>query len=243
MVLLGTIINAVAIIVGTLLGKVLTKIPENTKRTVMQVIGLSVIILGIQMGLKSQQMLIMIISLVLGGILGELWDLDGKLNMVGRWLEKQLGAGQGSVAKGFVTATLIFVIGAMGIIGSLDSGLRNDHNVLYTKSILDGFMSLLLTTTLGIGVLFSAIPVFLYQGSIALFATQIEKWVPDTLMDALIIEMTAAGGIMILAIGINLLEILHIRVANLLPGILVVIILMTGHYFWQDMINFVQAIG
>jgi uncharacterized membrane protein YqgA involved in biofilm formation len=230
MVLLGTIVNALAIILGTLLGKFLTRIPETVKVTVMQAIGLSVILLGVQMGLQSENFVLVIFSLVLGGILGELMDFDGKLNALGRWLEIKVGAGHGSIAEGFVTATLIFVIGAMGILGSLDSGIRNDHRVLFTKSLLDGFMSLLLTTTLGIGVLFSSVPVFLYQGAIALGATQIERFVPEQLMNQLITEMTATGGVMIMAIGINLLEIKMIRVANLLPGIVVVIILITSSY-------------
>ncbi|WP_078543260.1 DUF554 domain-containing protein [Litchfieldia alkalitelluris] len=243
MVLLGTIVNGLCIILGTLLGKLLNRIPENIKGTVMQGIGLAVIILGIQMGLKSQQFLIVIFSLVFGSILGEYWALDHKLNALGNWLERKIGKNQeGTIAKGFVTATLIFVIGAMAIIGSLDSGLRNDHRVLYTKSILDGFTSLILATTLGIGVLFSAIPVILYQGSIAIFATQIEKWIPTDLMNSFITEMTATGGVMILAIGLNLIGLTNIRVANFLPSILVTATLVTLFYFWSDVIQFVQAI-
>ena len=240
MVLLGTIINGICIIVGTLFGKVLNRIPENIKKTVMHGIGLSVMLLGIQMGLKSEQFLVVIFSLVFGAVLGEWWDLDGKLNRLGKWIEVKVGStNDGSVAKGFVTATLIFVIGAMAVIGALDSGLRQDHRVLYTKSIIDGFTSLILATTLGIGVIFSAIPVMVYQGSIALFATHIEKWVPTTLMDSFIVEMTASGGLMIVAIGFNLLGITSIRVANLLPGILVTAGLVTGIYFWNDIILFI----
>ncbi|WLR50854.1 DUF554 domain-containing protein [Bacillus tianshenii] len=241
MVLLGTIVNGLAIIVGTLGGSVLTKIPEKIKVTVMQVIGLSVMLLGIQMGLKSEQFLIVIFSLVFGAILGETWELEEKLNALGQWLERKLGAKEeGGIAKGFVTATLIFVIGALAIIGSLDSGLRGDHRVLYTKSLLDGFTSLILTTTLGIGVLFSAIPVMLYQGAIALFATQINRWVSNELMDAFIVEMTATGGIIIFAIGLNLLNVLKIRVANLLPAIFVSAVLVTGQYYWADFIALFQ---
>lgn len=235
MVLLGTIINGLSIVLGTLLGKLLTKIPENTKTTVMQGIALSVIVLGIQMGLKSEQFLIVIVSLVLGGILGEYWDLDGKLNAAGLWLERKLGASEeGSVAKAFVTATLIFVIGALGVLGALDSGLRGNHSILYTKALIDGFTSLLLTTTFGIGVIFSAIPVVLYQGTIALFAVQIDKWVPQQVMDSFIVEMTSAGGIMILAIGFNLLNITKIRVANYLPAILVVGVIVTLLHYWGE---------
>lgn len=233
MVLLGTIVNAAAIIAGTLLGKVLHRIPDKVKTLVLQSIGLAVVILGVQMGLKSEQFLIVILSLLFGSIFGEVMNLDGILNKLGLWIERRLGSKEeGGIAKGFVTATLIFVIGAMAIIGALDSGLRGDHQVLYTKSLLDGFTSIVLTTTLGIGVLFSAFPVLIYQGIIALFATQIDKWIPEQIMDAFIIEMTSVGGIMILAIGLNMLEITKIRVANMLPAILVVAIIVSCQYFW-----------
>lgn len=223
MVLLGTLVNGVCIIIGTLLGKILHRIPEDMKGTVMKAIGLAVIVLGLQMGLKSENFLIVIISLALGAAWGEWMNLEDRLNALGNWLETKISSkNETSISQGFVTATLIFVIGAMAVIGALDSGIRGDHDVLLTKSIIDGFTSLILTTTLGIGVMFSAIPVVLYQGIIALFATQIHQWVPQELMDAYIVEMTSTGGIMIFAIGLNLLGVTKIRVANLLPGIIVV---------------------
>ncbi|TYS69428.1 DUF554 domain-containing protein [Sutcliffiella horikoshii] len=232
MVLLGTIVNGICIVLGTLIGKIFTRIPENTKETVMKIIGLAVFLLGAQMGFKSNEFLIVIISLVVGAVVGEWINLDRKLNNVGNWLERKMGSKQqGSVSKGFVTATLIFVIGAMSVVGSLDSGLRGDHQVLYTKSIIDGFTSIVLTTTLGIGVLFSAIPVMIYQGSIALFATQIDLFVPPDLLELLIFEITATGGVMIMAIGMNIIGVTAIRVANLLPGILVAAALVLIQYF------------
>ncbi|MBN6889964.1 uncharacterized protein ACUXCC_005054 [Cytobacillus horneckiae] len=232
MFLIGTLVNGVCIIVGTLIGKVLNRIPENMKTTVMHAIGLAVMVLGLQMGLKSDNFLIVILSLVFGAVLGEFFRLEDKLNAVGIWLESKIGSnGQGSISQGFVTATLIFVIGAMGVIGALDSGIRGDHSVLYTKSIIDGFTALILTTTLGIGVIFSAVPVILYQGLIALFATQIDRIVPQALMDSFITEMTATGGVMIFAIGINLMGLAKIRVANLLPGIIMTAIIVTLLYF------------
>jgi uncharacterized membrane protein YqgA involved in biofilm formation len=234
MVLLGTIVNGLCIIMGTLIGKVFHKIPQRMKETVMSGIGLAVIVLGLQMSFKSQQFLIVILSLVLGAVIGEWIDLDCKLNQMGNWLENKLGAKEGnSISQGFVTATLIFVIGAMAIIGALDSGIRRDHDVLYTKSIIDGFTSIILTTTLGIGVIFSAVPVMLYEGSIALFATQIDRWVPKELMDSFILEMTSAGGVMIFAIGLNLVGLTKIRVANLLPSILVTALLVTCFYYFN----------
>ncbi|AMX84953.1 hypothetical protein GS3922_15810 [Geobacillus subterraneus] len=222
MVLLGTIVNGISIVVGALIGIWFHRIPERVKETVMGGIGLAVALLGIQMGMKSEQFLVVIFSLVFGGILGEIWNWEEKLNRLGQWLEKKVGGnGEGSIAKGFVSATLLFVIGAMAIVGALDSGLRGDHSVLYTKSILDGFASVILTTTLGIGVMFSALPVVIYEGGIALLATQIERFVPKEVLDSFIAESTATGGILIIAIGLNMLGLTNIRVANLLPSILV----------------------
>ncbi|KML40592.1 DUF554 domain-containing protein [Cytobacillus firmus] len=233
MFLLGTLVNGLLIIIGTLLGKLLHRIPENMKGTVMHAIGLAVMVLGLQMGFKSENFLVVILSLVFGTVIGEYFALEDKLNKLGDWLESKIGSkGQGSISQGFVTATLIFVIGAMAIIGALDSGIRGDHSVLYTKSIIDGFTSLILTTTLGIGVLFSAFPVMLYEGLIALFATQIDRFVPQLLMDSFIKEMTATGGIMIFAIGLNLTGITKIRVANLLPGIVVTGVIVSVVYFY-----------
>lgn len=232
MALLGTIVNGAAIIIGALLGTLIKKIPEKMKTTIMQGIALAVVVLGISMGLKSEQFLIVIGSLVLGGALGERWDLEEKLNSLGKWLEKKVGGNQeGRIAKAFVTTTLIYVVGAMAILGALDSGLRNDHSILYTKSMLDGFSAIIFTSTLGIGVIFSAIPVVLYQGFIALFATQIDKLISPELMDAFIVEMTATGGIMILAIGLNLLGFIKIRVANLLPAMIFVAIFVVITYY------------
>lgn len=236
MFLLGTLVNGLLIVIGTLLGKLLNRIPEGMKITVMYAIGLSVMVLGLQMGLKSENFLIVIISLVVGAVAGEALKLEDKLNDLGLWLEQKVGAnnGKGSISEGFVTATLIFVIGAMAIIGALDSGIRGDHAVLYTKSLIDGFTALILTTTLGIGVIFSAIPVVLYEGLIALFATQIDRFVPQALMDQFIVEMTATGGIMIFAIGLNLTGMVKIRVANLLPGIVVTGLIVTVLYSYHQ---------
>lgn len=237
MVLLGTVVNAAAILFGTFIGSFLTKIPDQMKNTVTKAIALAVVLLGIEMGMKSEQFLIVIFSLALGGVIGESFELEEKLNAAGNWFEKKSGKQtEGNIAKGFVTATLVFVVGALAIVGALDSGLRNDHTVLYTKAMLDGFFSILFTTTLGVGVMFSVIPVLLYEGGIALFATGIERWVPQPLLDLFISEMTSVGGIMILAIGLNLLEVTKIRTANLLPGIGVVAVLCTGVYYWHDLI-------
>ncbi|MHA6260975.1 DUF554 domain-containing protein [Sporosarcina sp. CAU 1771] len=224
MIILGTLINTILIIVGALLGRFLHSIPERMKETVMYGIALAVTVIGIQMTFESTQILIVIISIVLGAVLGEWMDLDTKINQLGLWIEKKLPARNGGagIAQGFVTATLIFVVGSMAIIGAIDSGLRNDHDVLIMKGIIDGFTAIILSSTLGIGVIFSAIPVFLYQSIITIFATQISRFVPAELLSFFISEMTATGGLMIVAIGLNLIGVTKIRVANLIPGILVV---------------------
>ncbi len=206
MVLWGTLVNAVLIVLGTLIGRALRNIPEKMKETVMYVIGLVVVVLGLQMGFESQNFVIVIISLVFGAVIGEWAKLEDKLNAFGHWIERMLGTkeSQGSLAQGFVTATLIFVIGAMGIIGALESGLSNEHGVLISKGIIDGFTSIILASTLGI--------------------------IPEAALDLFITEMTATGGVMIAAIGLNLMGIVKIRVANLLPGIIVVAFLVTAMF-------------
>lgn len=226
MVLLGSFLNALFIVIGALVGRKFKNIPEKMKDTVMSIIGLAVAVLGIQMGFQSDNFIIIIVSLVVGTVIGEWLDLDGLFNRFGKWVESLFGRqSEGSIAEGFVTASLIFVIGSMAIIGALDSGLRNDHNVLITKGIIDGFTSIILASTLGIGVLLSAVPVFIYQGAIALLAGVISMFVPDAALDLFIKEMTATGGVMILAIGLNIAGLTKIRVANLLPGIVVVAII------------------
>lgn len=233
MVLLGTIVNAVLIIIGSLLGRLFKDIPENMKQTVMYAIGIAVMVLGIQMGLESSNFVLIIICLVFGAVIGEWIDLDKWLNRLGHYIELKFGSKTskgGSIAQGFVTGTLIFVIGAMGVLGALNSGLQNDHELLISKGIIDGFTSIILSATLGLGVLLSAVPVAIYQGTIALFATQITKIIPEAALDIFLQEMTATGGIMIIAIGLNLLGLTKIRVANLLPSLVIVAVAVTIIY-------------
>lgn len=235
MVLLGSFINALFIVIGAFIGRIFKNIPESMKQTVLSIIGIAVTLLGIQMGFESSNFVIVIVNLVVGTIVGEWIDLDKLFNHFGKWLESLVGskASQGTIAEGFVTASLIFVIGSMAIIGAFDSGLRNDHDVLVTKGIIDGFTAIILASTLGIGVLLSAIPVFIYQGVIALFAGVISAYVPQAALDLFIQEMTATGGVMIMAIGLNIAGLTKIRIANLLPGIIVVGIIVGIMFFFQ----------
>jgi uncharacterized membrane protein YqgA involved in biofilm formation len=222
LILLGTIVNAAAILIGSIIGKLLSGIPAGMRQTVMQGIGLAVIVLGLTMSFETKNILLVIVSIVVGSILGELMRVEDRLNQAGAWLEKKVGGSKdGSIATGFVTATLVYCIGAMAVLGSMDSGLRNNHDILYTKAMLDGFSAIIFTSTLGIGVAFSALPVFLYQGSIALLSTQINHLISKTMLDSILVEVTAVGGLMIVAIGINILELRKINVANMLPALVV----------------------
>ncbi|MGG2057256.1 DUF554 domain-containing protein [Lysinibacillus pakistanensis] len=238
MVLFGALINALLIIAGSIVGRIFKNIPESMKSTVLSIIGLAVALLGIKMGFESDNFIIMVVSLVVGTVIGEWLDLDKQMNRLGQWVEslfskKRTDNNQISIAEGFVTASLIFVVGSMAVIGALDSGLRNDHNVLITKGLIDGFTSIILASTLGIGVLLSAVPVFLYQGVIALFAGVISSFIPDEALQMFITEMTAVGGVMILAIGLNIAGLTKIKAANLLPGIVVVGIMVAIFYTFQ----------
>ncbi len=212
----GTIVNSVAIIAGSLIGLLFKGgISQSYKTTVMQAVGLAVVLIGLKGAFKTDEILLMIASLVLGGLLGEYLAIEDKLEKAGKWLEARFSRNGNNIATGFVTASLIYCVGSMAIVGSLESGLAGNHQTLYAKSILDGVASIILASTLGLGVMFSAAAVLVYQGAITLTATLIKPF----LTPAAINEMSAIGGVLIMAIGINLLEIKKIRVGNLLPAI------------------------
>lgn len=216
--MLGTIVNAIAIILGAFVGILIKKgIKEKYKSTIMDGIGLSVVIIGIMGGIKANNIILAIASIVVGSIIGEMIDIDLKLDHLGLTMEKSFGKGDSNFSKGFVTASLVYCIGAMAIVGSLESGLSGNHETLFAKSILDGITAVIFASTLGIGVAFSAIPVFIYQGAITLLANVVK----DLLTPEVINEMSAVGGILILAIGINILGIKKIKVANMLPAIFI----------------------
>ena len=222
--MLGTIVNALAIIFGAILGNFLKSgFPERIKATVMQGIGLVVILIGLSMALKTQNVLVVTLSIVIGGVIGELLRIEDGLNRFGQRLERRFGSDDGHFSKAFVTASLIYCVGAMAIMGSLESGLTGNHSTLFVKSILDGITSIVFASSMGIGVAFSAIPVFLYQGGITLAAAYIKPF----LTDAIIREMTATGGLLIFGIGINMLfnGKVQIKIGNLLPGIFVAILM------------------
>ena len=216
--MLGTVVNACAIVAGCLTGLVFKGgIAEKYKETVVHAVALSVVLVGFKSAFASEALLTVILSVVIGSLLGEWVNIEGKLDGLGAWLETKVPGGQGSVAKGFVTASLVFCVGSMAIVGALDSGLTGNHETLYAKSILDGVISVIFTTTMGIGVIFSAVAVFVYQGGITLTASVMKPF----LTPEVVAEMTSVGGLLIVAIGLNMLDITKIRVGNMLPAIFI----------------------
>lgn len=216
--MIGTLINVVTVLLGTAIGLLARKgIPQRMQDTVIQGQGLCVILIGLSGALATTDTMGMIICIVVGGLLGSAIDIERRLDQLGKFIERKVSPdGQnGSIAKGFVTASLIYCVGAMAIVGAMDSGLRGDHSTLIAKSVLDGVMSIFLASTMGFGVGLSAIAVFIYQGAIALLA----MWIEPLLTTAIITEMGAVGGLLIAGIGLNLIYDKHIPVGNLLPAI------------------------
>ncbi len=232
MIGLGTIVNSVVVIIGGLAGTLIKNgLPERYRKIIMEAIALSVLVIGISGALqgifevkegKLDRVFIMemIFSLVLGGLAGELINIEQKLDRLGAWFQKRFAAGEGNFAQGFVTASLVFCVGAMSIVGSLEDGLLGNASILYAKSVLDGISSVVFAATLGVGVAFSALPVLVYQGSITLAAGFVKPWLTDTVVT----QMSLAGSVLIMAIGMNMLEIRKIRVGNLLPAIFMPVI-------------------
>ncbi len=220
MKMLGVLINVCTVIIGSTVGMLFKKsISKKYSDAVMTGIGLCVVLIGIQGMLKGENILVSIISMVIGALIGTALDIDGKLNGAGDWLSEKIKSKNGEkspVAEGFVTASLVFCIGAMTILGSLDAGLKGDNTTLITKSILDLFSSMMLSASLGIGVIFAAVFVFVFQGGIVLLAGVLEP----LLSTSAIAEITCVGSIMIMALGLNLSGVAKFKVANFFPALI-----------------------
>jgi len=218
---LGTAVNVVTILIGGALGLVLKKIlKRRITDTVLQGIGLSVVVIGISGAVTGEHILIMIISLALGGLIGELLRIEDKLNAFAVMCEKKWGNKEQTDnvgAQGFVSATLVFCVGSMAIVGALQDGVNKNADILFAKSALDGITAMIFASTLGIGVLFSAVAVALYQGLITLLAVVIEPYLSETIVT----QMSLIGSVLIMAIGLNMLKIAKIKVGNLLPAIFI----------------------
>lgn len=232
----GTILNVVTVLVGATLGTLLgTRFPEKIRETVMAGLGVMVLIVGVSMALPGN-VLIVLFSLLIGGILGELLDIDGKLNALGQWLEKRFAreGDAGNFTRGFVTASLVFCVGPLTILGAIQDGLVGDYRLLAIKSLLDLFAGLAFATTLGIGVAFAAGTVLLVQGGIALIAMLFGASLGSVSRETpWIIQMTATGGAVILGISFLLLDLKKIRVANFIPAILIAPLMQVALEFFK----------
>ena len=230
--MLGSIVNAGLIIACSLVGLLLSKgVNEKLNDTMMKGMALCVMFVGISGSLSGtfgggegkSNMLVLIVSMALGGLVGELLDLDGRLNRLGDKIEAAMSKGESKskISEGFVTATMLYCVGAMAIVGSINSGVQGDHSILFAKSLIDGVTSIVLASQLGFGVMLSAIPVFIYQGAITLCAGFIAPYLSPTV----IAEMSCIGNVIIIGISLNMLKLTKIKVMNYVPGVFIAAII------------------
>ena len=217
----GTLANTGAILAGSLIGMSAGKfLPERLKTIVMQALGLSVLLIGLKMALSGNEPIVTIGCVLLGAITGELIKIEQGIKYLGEWLKTHARSNSSTFVQGFVSASILYLTGAMMIVGSIQDGTVGDANTLYIKSLLDGVASVALSSTLGVGVAFSALSVLLVQGSITILASKLLFMQNPALLDA----VTASGGILIIGIGTNLLELTKIRIGNFLPALLYAIL-------------------
>lgn len=221
--MIGTLINAGAILLAGFCGMLLRRgISDNISATMQKALGILIIVIGIQYGIKAENFAVIGLSLAGGVVIGEWRSWDGRLTTLGERLQSRFGNGKSDFANGFVSASILFCVGAMAVVGSLEEGLNGSYQILLIKSMLDAIFSILFAANMGIGVLFSALPVLVYQGSISMLASLVEPVLTAPVLN----NVTALGGILIAALGLNLLKVTDIRVANLLPGLLLVPVIM-----------------
>ena len=220
--MIGVFVNVATVLLGSLVGLLFRKgIPERISTAMMLAIGLCTLYIGIDGALEGSNTIVLILSMVIGTLIGTLIDIDDKINRIGQIIERKMKkeGEKTSIAEGFMTASLLFCVGAMTIVGSLNAGLTGDNTLIFTKSILDLISSCLLASTLGVGVMFAAIFVLVVQGGLVLLAGLLQGVLTD---QALIAEITCAGSVMIIGLGLNILGITKLKVANFLPALLLV---------------------
>lgn len=216
--MIGALVNAVAILVAGTAGMLLRGgISEAMRKSVMQSMGLAVVVVALKMALQSQNGVVLIVALAAGTAIGVWLDLDGRMERFAARITARTGERFGDVGKGFVSASLIYCLGAMGIVGALSEGLTGDSSTLFAKAMIDGATAIIFAASMGLGVLFASIPVLLYEGAITLGASALSAFFTD----AMLAEMNGVGGVLVLAIGLNMLEMANIRIANLLPALFV----------------------
>lgn len=230
----GTLLNIAAVLLGGLIGLLFgTRIPDKLKETVIAGMGLFTAAMGLQMFLDTENPLIVLGALLIGTLLGEWWRIEDGLHRLGEFLERKFSReesdGSNKFVRGFLTASLLFCVGPMTILGSIQDGLTGDYNLLAVKSVLDGFASMAFASTLGIGVMFSTIIILVYQGGISLLAGQLDALVTPSMMN----ELTATGGVILLGLAISsLLEIKKVRVGNMLPALAIAPLIVWGIGFF-----------
>lgn len=229
--MLGTVVNAVAILIGSCVGffgkKVVGNILQNSdgrnyENIVIQSLGLCILLIGIKnaITIKGDDFLLIIFSMVIGSLMGEFIDIESKLKNLGDKIENKFNIKESKVSKAFVTTSLIYCIGAMAILGPLEDGLKNNREILYAKSVLDGISSIVFTSIMGIGVMFSAISVLIYQGTISIGAVYLK----NILTDVVISQITPVGGLLIIGLALNMLKITEVKVGNMLPTLLIPVV-------------------
>jgi uncharacterized membrane protein YqgA involved in biofilm formation len=217
----GTLFNIFTVILGSLIGITIgSKFPEKIKKIAFDGVGLSSLTLGIMLALKTDSIIIMVFSVLFGGIIGEILKIEDFLESIGDRIKSKIKTNS-PFTEGFITSTLIFCVGSMAIIGSINEGLTGDVTILYTKSILDGVTSIALSSALGIGVLFSIFPILIYQGGITILSTYVRSLFTDHSINMI----TGVGGVLIIGIGLNLLGIKKIKLSNFLPALIIAFIL------------------
>ena len=220
--MIGTLINVGAIIAGSIVGILAhSKLPERYTKICFIAIGLFTLFIGFSLAQKTNNYLIMVFSLVLGAIIGEMLDIDGRLKKLGEVLKKKVKSNNAKFAEGFITAFLLYCMGSMTILGAIEEGLGGEPNLLLAKSLMDGISSIALAAALGIGVIFSIVPLLIYQGGLTLLA----MYLGDYFSPDIINELTGVGGILLIGLGIDILEIKKIKILNLVPSIVIVVIL------------------
>jgi uncharacterized membrane protein YqgA involved in biofilm formation len=222
--MIATIINCLAVIVGSLLGLLLhKKIRDSFKSIVYAGAGFMALVLGIKMALETSRFVYLALALILGGILGEWWRIENGILKLGDSLKHRFTRGESGqdFSRGFLNASVIFCVGAMTLVGAFKAGTEGDYTLILTKSVMDGFMAIMLTAAMGIGVAFSALPILVYQGGLTLLAGVVRPLVNDLLLS----ELTGAGGVLVIMIGLNLIGVTRVKTANYLPALLITVLL------------------
>lgn len=221
--MIGSIINAAAVIVGGIIGLVVhTRLPKQITHTTFQAIGLFTIVLGVTMAIQTTHYLSMVISLVVGSIIGSFLNLESFIVKIGGFLKRKTGSTNLQFSEGFITAFMLYCMGSLTILGAIEEGLGNPPTLLLSKSVLDGFSSIALAASMGAGVIFSALPLLLYQGSITIAASLLQQ----SLSQLIITELSAVGGVLLVGLGIDILEIKKIPVLNMLPSLVIIFVIM-----------------